>query len=212
MSIVYKTVNTINDKYYIGVHTKDDPEYLGSGTHLKRAIKKYGRDNFTRTVIFEGTTEECLNLEKMLVNSNFIKKQTNYNLTEGGGMPPQNEWTDERRKRFVEFMQGNSYKKGKSESEETRHKKRIAFAKSETHAVHTKNKSQETCKKISKNRKGKSLGIRNSMAEEVNRKKVGASKVGRKKIINPDGGFMYVLPKTSKWNELIAMGWIPNGN
>lgn len=39
---IYKTVNLINSKYYIGKHETDDPydRYLGSGILLQAAIKK----------------------------------------------------------------------------------------------------------------------------------------------------------------------------
>ena len=40
--IVYKTTNLINGKIYIGKDMKNNPNYLGSGTILRRAIKKYG--------------------------------------------------------------------------------------------------------------------------------------------------------------------------
>ena len=47
--IVYKTVNIENGNFYIGVHKQyceGFDGYLGSGTGLKRAIKKYGKENF----------------------------------------------------------------------------------------------------------------------------------------------------------------------
>lgn len=46
MYYLYKTTNLINHKYYIGVHYSEDidnDDYLGSGKHLKSAIKKYGK-------------------------------------------------------------------------------------------------------------------------------------------------------------------------
>jgi hypothetical protein len=44
---VYRTVNQINQKFYIGVHKTMNPmdNYLGSGKILGRAIKKYGKEN-----------------------------------------------------------------------------------------------------------------------------------------------------------------------
>lgn len=45
---VYKTTNTINKKYYYGVHTTSDIDdgYMGSGVLLRRSIKKYGKESF----------------------------------------------------------------------------------------------------------------------------------------------------------------------
>jgi hypothetical protein len=51
---VYKTVNLTNGKYYFGVHKTDDPDddYLGSGVYIKRAVAKYGEQNFRKEVLF----------------------------------------------------------------------------------------------------------------------------------------------------------------
>lgn len=49
--LVYKTTNTINGKYYIGIHKQKDAlfdGYYGSGVLLHSAIKKYGVSNFIR--------------------------------------------------------------------------------------------------------------------------------------------------------------------
>lgn len=51
---VYKTINLINQKYYIGKHSSEDPndDYLGSGIELQRAIKKHGLKNFKKEILF----------------------------------------------------------------------------------------------------------------------------------------------------------------
>jgi hypothetical protein len=51
---VYKTVCRVNGKYYLGVHKTNKPHdsYLGSGKHLQLAVTKYGRENFTKEVLF----------------------------------------------------------------------------------------------------------------------------------------------------------------
>jgi group I intron endonuclease len=49
--IIYLTVNRINGKVYIGQTSINKNGYIGSGKLLKRAIKKYGKDNFTRTIL-----------------------------------------------------------------------------------------------------------------------------------------------------------------
>lgn len=50
---LYRTTNTINGKYYIGVHSTWDLDdgYLGSGMRITRAVRKYGRDHFLCEVI-----------------------------------------------------------------------------------------------------------------------------------------------------------------
>jgi hypothetical protein len=81
---IYKTTNIVNGKFYIGKHqTKDlNDGYLGSGKLLKRAIKKYGIENFHKEILFECRSEEHMNtLEKILVVPD---PELNYNLCDGG--------------------------------------------------------------------------------------------------------------------------------
>ena len=58
--LIYKTTNLINGKYYIGKHETDDinDDYLGSGIALLAAIKKYGRENFTKEVLYVFDSEQ----------------------------------------------------------------------------------------------------------------------------------------------------------
>ena len=50
-------------------------------------------------------------------------------------------------------------------------------------------RSEDTKQKISSSRKGKGTGQSNAMANEKNRMKVSASKVGRKRVYREDGSF-----------------------
>lgn len=85
--IVYKTTNLLNNRYYIGMHRTEniDDGYLGSGKILKRAIKKYGKENFKREVLFIFDNENDMILkEAELVNEEFCKSDDNYNVATGG--------------------------------------------------------------------------------------------------------------------------------
>lgn len=82
--IIYKTTNLVNGKFYIGKHqTKNlDDGYRGSGKLLKRAIKKYGIENFHTEILHHCRSEKHMNLlEKIVVVPD---PETNYNLCEGG--------------------------------------------------------------------------------------------------------------------------------
>lgn len=88
--MVYRTTNNINGKIYIGFHkfVSFDDGYLGSGKLMRRAIEKYGSENFTREVLYVfDTPEEALAKEAELVNENFIKRVDVYNLALGGNPP-----------------------------------------------------------------------------------------------------------------------------
>ena len=65
MFAVYKTINKINGKLYIGQHkntnnmrTVSGMRYIGSGKILTQAIKKYGRENFDCVILEECKTKD----------------------------------------------------------------------------------------------------------------------------------------------------------
>lgn len=55
--IQYRTINLVNNKFYIGKHCQTvDPHqfdgYYGSGSQIINAVKKYGKENFIRETLF----------------------------------------------------------------------------------------------------------------------------------------------------------------
>lgn len=71
---------------YIGQDKKDDSEYLGSGLLLRRAINKYGIQNFRKEIIEKCSNQQELNeREKYWIKYfNATDQKIGYNLTEGG--------------------------------------------------------------------------------------------------------------------------------
>jgi len=85
--LLYETTNTINGKKYRGIHstTNYDDGYLGSGDAIRKAIKKYGKESFTREVLIEATSRhELIELEKQYVNSEWVSRIDTYNAVRGG--------------------------------------------------------------------------------------------------------------------------------
>lgn len=101
--IVYCTTNNVNSKVYIGVHGTEDPnkfdKYLGCGvkigmpstymkpeTQFQAAVKEFGTSAFSRKTLFIYDDEDsAYKKEAEIVNEDFIKLDTNYNMILGGG-------------------------------------------------------------------------------------------------------------------------------
>lgn len=84
---VYVIENLVNGKIYIGKHSTNriDDGYLGSGTAIRAAIKKYGVECFKKTIIKESETEEeALKVEGQIVDEDFVSSKMTYNLIPGG--------------------------------------------------------------------------------------------------------------------------------
>jgi group I intron endonuclease len=86
---IYLTTNTINGNRYIGqcsyVRNKHWQTYLGSGIHLKSAIKKHGKENFIREILCNAFTKDDLNfLETYFITEfNAVEDRAFYNVAKG---------------------------------------------------------------------------------------------------------------------------------
>lgn len=109
--IIYEITNLINGKKYIGKDRKNNPTYLGSGTALLRAVKKYGRKNFNKRII-----EKCKDLEHLDEREiywvdyfNAVKSRKYYNIKRGGsGGPTPKHYTNEFRQKMSELEKGEN--------------------------------------------------------------------------------------------------------
>jgi hypothetical protein len=108
---IYKITNLINNKIYIGVHRTDnmDDGYMGSGTNMKRAINKYGIDNFMKNIIqCYDVYKDALKHEAIIVTEEFINRKDTYNIKIGGYGPcvfseeHKQKVSETRKKRFEE--------------------------------------------------------------------------------------------------------------
>lgn len=85
--VVYMTRNNINGKVYVGVHSTYDIDdgYIGSGKILTRAINKYGKDQFTRTILhYCLNAQHAFEIESFIVDDAFVTRKDTYNTAIGG--------------------------------------------------------------------------------------------------------------------------------
>lgn len=88
-NFVYKTTNLLTGKEYIGSHSTNKKEdgYLGSGRHLLKVIKKYGRKNFKREILEEcKIIEEARKLEEKYIIIFHTIFPNGYNFAPKGGL------------------------------------------------------------------------------------------------------------------------------
>lgn len=84
---IYITTNNINGKQYIGQHKgQPNDKYLGSGTTIKKALEKYGKENFSKEILcYCQTREEADEKEKFYISLfDAINDNQFYNNAEGG--------------------------------------------------------------------------------------------------------------------------------
>jgi len=137
--IIYETLNLVNLKIYIGQHNTSADNYFGSGTIIKKALKKYGKKNFKRTIIefcnFANVNERE---EYWITKLNATDKNIGYNIIIKGIRGPlligdknpnyKKYWNDEQKRIASEKMKGryngkNNPMFGKSISKESSNKR-----------------------------------------------------------------------------------------
>jgi len=170
MFLLYQTTNLINGKIYVGIHQTNNLNdgYIGSGVLLKKAIKKYGKENFQIEILAKvDTIDELNNLEREIVNKDFVKRRDTYNMELGGAGGKV--WTDEMKKQMSESIK-KTYKNGRLPSENTGRKWTEAEKKKKSEMMSGKNNpmygknvadymtpedNNKRLEKISKSNKGK---------------------------------------------------------
>lgn len=176
--IIYKITNMINGKIYVGQDSKNDKNYIGSGSYILRAIKKYGKENFIKE-----TLEECISVDMLNEREIYWIKKLNsrnpeigYNLRKGGNGNSGRIVSIETKKRMSECRRNISNetrekmsksKKGKKLSEE--HKQKIRNAAAQKREKKEKEISLEKKKLTTEERSAIQRGIRRS---DETRKKI----------------------------------------
>jgi len=180
---IYKITNKINGKIYIGKHQTLNlyDNYYGSGKALINAIKKYGKENFKKEIIYIFDNEVEMNSkEKELITEEFVLREDTYNLGVGGEGGPHFKG-----KTFSEISRNKISNKNSGRVLSEEHKKKISESRklqllSEIHK-----------KKISESHKGKTLSedhkqsIRKSVTGKTHsdetKEKMRLAKIGKKR-------------------------------
>ena len=198
---IYKTTNLKNGKFYVGMHSSDNLNdgYLGSGTRLRRSIRKNGKENFKIEILEFFPNRLSLSLrEKELVNENLLKDPMCMNLKPGGFGGFVNH---QHRKRFIESAKKNLIK-GSPEVQKllmndewnkwfsTRVKLGLQKSNFDHATFRNRLHTEETKRKMREVQKGKGIGKSNSQ-------------FGTKWITNGDEN------RKIKKEDIIPDGWKP---
>lgn len=188
--IIYKTTCLVNGKIYIGqtIHWQDK-SYLGSGTMLIEAIKKYGRKNFRRKILKFCFNQKQLDAWEYLYIKRYNSTDENigYNILPGtankfGSKNPMNiDGVIEkiREKKRGKWGGEKCYWYGKHLSEETKRKlsesakKRLSDPTK--NGMYGKKHSEETRRKIAQKALGRVGYNRGKHLSEETRRKISES-------------------------------------
>ncbi len=95
---IYKTTCTVNNRFYIGMHSTGDLNdgYIGSGEKLRNSVRNYGKENHKMEILeFLPDRKSLAIRESELVNEDLLKNPNCMNLTLGGN----GGWSLEQQKR-----------------------------------------------------------------------------------------------------------------
>lgn len=112
---IYKTTHIQTGKVYIGQKTsivppERDKGYMGGGILVKKAIKKYGKETFLKTIIWTTRSKESLNRAEIVfitLYKSIIPR--GYNISTGGD--PRSGYTEEWKERIRQNRIGRKGKK-----------------------------------------------------------------------------------------------------
>lgn len=189
---IYLTSNLITGKKYIGKHHGElDDDYLGSGILLQKAIKKYGKENFKRDILYISKNAEENNQKEIefIKAYNAVENKEFYNIAPGGDggdifhtLPLEQQ--KQIRKEISKRVSGiNNPMYGKHHSEETKEKlRRVDKSYTQTeeyrkymsevvsgprNGMYGRRHTEESKQKMSDAKKGKKLGKLNGNAKGI---------------------------------------------
>jgi group I intron endonuclease len=176
MGHIYKITNQVNGKSYIGysdhVESRWNDHKTGKGSKLVyQAIKKYGIEHVT----FEILAEDSVASEDMYIQLHNTMQPNGYNLTPGGGLPPNHKGKTyeqiygkdaaelQKQKRLHTKIANNRLGGVRKHSDDI--KKQIRESVIIAHANRDCSHSEDTKNKISQANKGRLAGANNPKAK-----------------------------------------------
>ena len=218
ITYIYRITNNINGHDYIGQrycpsnHTPQSDYYMGGGTAIRRAIKKYGKENFTKEIIVEGelSQEDLDRLEIFYING----LDPYYNIARGGqgGGSLGCKHTEETKKKLSEIAKNRKVpsRTGAVLSEETKERIRQAHTglKQSEATVNKRiekcrgrKRSEEAKKKIGNALKGKPKSdetkqkmsgvAKERFKDKTNHPAYGKKSTRRKQLLDVSTGIIY---------------------
>lgn len=163
---IYITTNMANGKKYLGQKKFDShwKSYIGSGKALKKAVEKYGKENFSRNIVTVCNSPEELNKaeRELSVFLNVVNSPDWYNEVYGGGAICGFHFSEaSKRKNSLSHV-------GKRHTEEAKRKmseiQKVRMSNPNNQPSRGKTASAETRKRMSEARKGIFAGANSSTA------------------------------------------------
>ncbi len=196
--VIYKTTNLKNGKYYIGKQKSYTDSYFGSGTALKFAIKKYGKENFKKEILEVCNSEKELEIKELLWIDKFdaVNDKKSYNLIRETSANKHRSYKDLGYRKKL----SDSIKKMLNTPES---KLRLQKQNSgENNPMYGKQRPDEFKKKISKLHKGKVIS-------DKTKEKMKLSKLGTS--LSNETKEKMMISQQNRWNTIIIEVNFPDG-
>lgn len=176
--LIYKITNKLNGKFYIGKHETEnvDDGYMGSGKALLEDYEKFGKENFTKEILFDVYGRDMMDfLERAIVDKAFVARDDTYNIARGGQGGHLVDFSEEIKQRLSKARRSRTITeetkrkiskalKGKSRTFTEEHKRHLTEANRRKPPFLGHHHSEETRAKMSKTHKSLTL------SEETKRK------------------------------------------
>lgn len=212
--VIYKTTNLINGRQYIGKDSKNNPNYLGSGAFLKRAIQKYGKENFKKEIL-----EVCSSQQELIKREEYWLNYYNagnnpifynmHNYSSGGVLGKSH--SIETRKKLSEFQLGAKHHfYGKHLSED--HRKKLSESmRGEKCFWYGKKRSESARAKMSESHRGEKNPNFGKPLSDDHKRKIGESQSGEKGnnfkgyVVCISGVYIGMKKTSKEWCEILGV-------